>query len=237
MTRAPGGDRSRGRSLAAWVVGSALLHGMLLFVSMPEDDTVEPGGGGGFEVALFTSEEPAEAPDEGTAGRAPDEPAAASAEPPLPEGVVPPQNPEASAAARDEPPIPVSEPGRPGSASHDAPPEPGEAPGTGSPRGAGGDASNGADASAPRYRPPKLLTIVYPLTLEEAESLPSPLEIEVRLLVGKDGRVLEVEPVGELPASLLESLVRSAREMRFRPAIDHGEPVEAWTTTIVVYRR
>ena len=102
--------------------------------------------------------------------------------------------------------------------------------------GAGGS-GEGAGTSA-QYRPPRLLAGALPLTPQESESLPSPLEIPVRLHIGLDGRVISVEPAdAALPEVLRDALERSARAMRFLPARLGEEPVEAVFTMTFIYRR
>jgi protein TonB len=68
--------------------------------------------------------------------------------------------------------------------------------------------------------------------------LPSPLEIPVRLRIGRDGRVTSVEPADPaLSTELREALERSAQAMRFVPARLGAEPIEAWFAMTFIYRR
>lgn len=163
---------------------------------------------------------------------------AAVAGPPRPEPVeAPPPAPAVAAPPIQDPP--------PAEAPSENPARTPAATGAGS-AGASEPAAGSPAATAPRsgapgalrYRPPKLLAGALPLTPEESEGLPSPLEISVRLRVDLRGRVAEVVPrKPDLPAPLREALERSARAMRFVPARRGGEPVEAWFEMSFVYRR
>ena len=58
--------------------------------------------------------------------------------------------------------------------------------------------------------------------------------ITVRVLVGMDGRVKQIEPVGNAPESFLASTRRQAlTRWRFRPGTRGGIPVEAWRTMTI----
>jgi protein TonB len=102
---------------------------------------------------------------------------------------------------------------------------------------ADGDDGIGGGTSA-RYQPPRLLAGALPLTPQESEALPSPLEIPVRLRIGRDGRVTAVEPADPaISTELREALERSALTMRFVPARLGADPVEAWFAMTFIYRR
>jgi len=56
-----------------------------------------------------------------------------------------------------------------------------------------------------------------------------PREIPVRILVGRTGRVLRIEPLEPgLPEVVESAIARSARAMRFVPARRGNEAMEAW---------
>ena len=60
----------------------------------------------------------------------------------------------------------------------------------------------------------------------------------MRLRIGRDGRVIAVEPADPaLAVRLREAVERSADAMRFVPARLGDETVEAWFTMTFVYRR
>lgn len=54
--------------------------------------------------------------------------------------------------------------------------------------------------------------------------------IKASVLVGSDGIVKLVRLQNGLPAGLDEEAVRAAYEMRFRPAVSNGRPIETWVT-------
>ena len=239
---------------------SVALHTVLLFVPWWKEMEA-PGGGGGeggpgdevFAVAFFEPPAATESPV----------PAALN-QPAFPDGLVDPEPlPQVRSAAEvspfeaepepwrpppPEPPSPV-EPSPPVDPEPDPPAEapdagPGRGQGTG--RGDGDLAGEGTGegrapaAKVPSFRPPKLLTGVLPLTPEEAEDLdlPEELEIDTRLHVGTDGRVIEAVPEDpDLPAPLVAAIERAARSMRFRPALERGTPVPAWFPMRFTYRR
>lgn len=56
---------------------------------------------------------------------------------------------------------------------------------------------------------------------------------EFKILVGRDGTVLEVTPAPDrerLPEELLRPLVSAVRDWRYRPTLLNGNPVEVCTT-------
>jgi TonB family protein len=54
--------------------------------------------------------------------------------------------------------------------------------------------------------------------------------VVMRVLVGADGEVKQVEVIRGLPDGLNEEAVKSIRQMRFKPATKNGQPVEFWVT-------
>ncbi len=102
----------------------------------------------------------------------------------------------------------------------------------------------GAAAPAPREAPtipvdvmPKLLTapVTYP---EEARARGEEGIVQVKALIGKDGRVIEtaMEPGQTAPEALGKAAVESVKGWTFDPARAKGEPVEIWVVVPVRYR-
>jgi protein TonB len=146
--------------------------------------------------------------------------------------VLPPRPPEEPSAAESRE-LSVSEP-VPGGVSGEG----SEVDGSPGAQGAGEVDDGIGGGSSARYQPPRLLAGALPLTPQESEALPSPLEIPVRLRIGRDGRVTAVEPADPaLSTKLREALERSAQTMRFVPARLGADPVEAWFAMTFVYRR
>ena len=113
----------------------------------------------------------------------------------------------------------------------------GSGAGSGRQPGGGTGAGEGDSDAPPRFREPKLLRTYLPLELDTSRNYPSPLEVVARLKVGLDGTVVEVQALDpDLPADLRDAVERSARHMRFRPAMIGTEPVEAWKEITFVYR-
>jgi TonB family protein len=54
--------------------------------------------------------------------------------------------------------------------------------------------------------------------------------VVMRVLVGADGEVKQVEVIRGLPDGLNEEAVKSMRQMRFKPATKNGQPIEFWVT-------
>ena len=52
--------------------------------------------------------------------------------------------------------------------------------------------------------------------------------IRASVLVNSDGTVKLVRLQNGLPAGLDEEAIRAAYEMRFRPAVSNGRPIETW---------
>ena len=102
----------------------------------------------------------------------------------------------------------------------------------------------GGAAPAPREAPmipvdvmPKILeaNVKYP---EEARARGEQGLVQVKALVGKDGRVIEaaVESGQPVPEVLAKAAVESVKGWSFEPARAKGEPVEIWVVVPVRYR-
>ena len=97
-------------------------------------------------------------------------------------------------------------------------------PGTGSPKPGGyGDSDSPADT---RFFPP-IPRLIVPPALDDLDV--STLSISIRILVGTDGRPVEIE----LPESLVDSEIRrrlmaSVGRFRFEPARKGDLPVRSW---------
>lgn len=73
------------------------------------------------------------------------------------------------------------------------------------------------------YRPPSASVSRTRLDPEDYEALP----VELRLTVGKDGRVSDVVAVpGNAPENVVKSVISAARKARYRPRLDGGKPAE-----------
>ncbi len=55
--------------------------------------------------------------------------------------------------------------------------------------------------------------------------------VVMRVLVGADGAVKQVEVIRGLPDGLTEEAVKSMQQTRFKPATKNGQPIEFWITT------
>lgn len=75
---------------------------------------------------------------------------------------------------------------------------------------------------------PRVLNQSRPAYTEEARRYSVNGIARLRILVEADGSVGKVKVVNGLPGWLAESAVRSARELRFSPAIKNGEAVPFW---------
>ena len=99
-------------------------------------------------------------------------------------------------------------------------------PGTGPPKPGGyGDSDSRADT---RFFPP-IPRLIVPPDLDDLKV--SELSISIRILVGTDGRPVEIE----LPESLVDPEIRSrltasARRFRFEPARKGDLPVQSWVS-------
>ncbi len=97
-------------------------------------------------------------------------------------------------------------------------------PGTGSPKPGGyGDSDSPADT---RFFPP-IPRLIVPPALDDLDV--STLNVNIRILVGTDGRPVEIE----LPESLVDSEIRrrlmaSVGRFRFEPARKGDLPVRSW---------
>ena len=78
---------------------------------------------------------------------------------------------------------------------------------------------------------PVSLGVVRPKYTEEARNNKVSGTVVMRVLVGADGTVKQVEVIRGLPDGLTEEAVKSMRQTRFKPATKNGQPVEFWITT------
>ena len=79
-------------------------------------------------------------------------------------------------------------------------------------------------------RPIPLTRWIKPNYTEKARHNKVSGTVVLRVLVGADGEVKQVEVVRGLPDGLNEEAVKSARQMRFKPATRNGQPVDFWIT-------
>ena len=60
--------------------------------------------------------------------------------------------------------------------------------------------------------------------------------VTVQALVGPDGLVKDTRVVGSIPM-LDSAAVECVRQWKFKPALSHGKPVEAWVTVPVKFTK
>lgn len=205
---------------AAWHLMLLAVPAALWHMAAPGPKAEEPLGPAGVDFLVVSL---ADAPEVSA------RPAERVTPTPAPETPVPPEGPPMAEAMAES----AAGPMESGSFGEGV----GDAEGALGPAGPGIAGNEVAGASA-RYRPPRLLAGALPLTPQESESLPSPLEIPVRLRIDRDGRVTAVEPADPaLAPGLRAALERSARAMRFVPARLDEAPVEAWFAMTFIYRR
>jgi periplasmic protein TonB len=59
--------------------------------------------------------------------------------------------------------------------------------------------------------------------------------VQARVLVGSDGRALEVRVIRGLPSGLNEEAIRAAMQMRFKPPTKDGRQVQYWVTVAIEF--
>ena len=79
-------------------------------------------------------------------------------------------------------------------------------------------------------RPVRLPGWVKPNYTEKARNNKVSGTVVMRVLVGADGAVKQVEVIRGLPDGLNEEAVKSVQQMRFKPATKAGQPVDFWIT-------
>jgi len=143
--------------------------------------------------------------------------------PPVPTGTAPPV-PEAVPYAG----APELAPGEEGMA-----PEEAATPGYGEP-------PNGPledSAAVPSFEPPRLVYLPTPDYPAIGQRMGKEGTVNLRVLVGANGRVLEAEPVGErLGMGFEASARRAAFNARFEPARRNGEPVDGEARIAIHFR-
>jgi protein TonB len=83
---------------------------------------------------------------------------------------------------------------------------------------------------------PKLLHRVDPLYPKEAKAAQQEGSVVLRVLIGRDGAVEEVEVVRGQPHGLNEAATAAARQWRFTPALLSGKAVPVLLTLTINFR-
>lgn len=90
---------------------------------------------------------------------------------------------------------------------------------------------NGGGCRSRRYftateRPAEILYRPDPLYTDAATRNGTEGDVTLRLTLGADGNVRDIETITSLPDGLTEQARRAAREIRFNPAMRSGSPVD-----------
>jgi TonB family protein len=93
----------------------------------------------------------------------------------------------------------------------------------------GGAATSAVDSKPVPLNNPR------PRYTSEARANKTQGEVTVRVLVGVDGLVKDVRVIRGLPDGLTEEAVKVAREVKFKPAMKDGQPVEHWVPLIMTF--
>lgn len=75
-------------------------------------------------------------------------------------------------------------------------------------------------------RPAEILSRPEPLYTDAAMRNQTEGDVTLRLTLGADGNVRDIETITALPDGLTEQARRAAREIRFNPAMRDGSPVD-----------
>jgi hypothetical protein len=99
------------------------------------------------------------------------------------------------------------------------------------------DSPDDANPAEPRVAGAAGVTLpeVAPESAEEARRIqqtPRAGWVVLRVLVRRDGTVQEVVPEGGGDAEAARRMAPAVRELRFRPALQRGRPVDAWFTLV-----
>lgn len=103
--------------------------------------------------------------------------------------------------------------------------------------GSGGGASSGCRSSRRRsyaadIRSARIISQAQPSYTAEARRNQTEGDVTLRVMLGADGTVTDVETVTTLPYGLTEQAMKAARQIKFVPATRNGSPVdEAKTIT------
>jgi TonB family protein len=111
---------------------------------------------------------------------------------------------------------------------------PSDGPGSGGGIGSGSGKSSGYAKTVDSI--PILLNSPRPIHTEEARKNKIQGDVLARVLVGADGSVKNVRIIRTLPDGLGEEAIRTAFQMRFRPAMKDGQPVAFWRTVRIEFR-
>jgi TonB family protein len=79
------------------------------------------------------------------------------------------------------------------------------------------------------------LGVPHPRYTEEARRNRVEGVVIMRVLVGADGSVKQVKITHGLPDGLDEQAVQATYEMRFKPAMKDGKPVEFWLSMSIEF--
>jgi TonB family protein len=119
----------------------------------------------------------------------------------------------------------------------------GSGPGSGPGEDGGQGGGPYSDGGKPRTSHPTDAVDSRPIALnrprpnytEEARKSKVQGVVQARVLVGSDGRVLEVRIIGGLPSGLNEEAIRAAMQMQFKPAMKDGRPVQYWVMVYIEF--
>lgn len=117
------------------------------------------------------------------------------------------------------------------------------------PTGGGGGNSEG-DVYGHPENPPSVVKIVEPAVPDQAHRAGIRAELTVRFLVGKKGEVVDVsiisikkyssdmksyKMVNNIGYGIIDATMKAAAQWRFRPAMEHGKAVRAYSTHIFTF--
>lgn len=93
-------------------------------------------------------------------------------------------------------------------------------------------------ARQPVIQPPKRIRMPDPTYPVQARRLRKSATVLLRVLVGTDGRPVEVKPVSDEPLGFGfdQAATQAARRAEFEPGKVDGEPTQMWTTVVISFR-
>lgn len=93
-------------------------------------------------------------------------------------------------------------------------------------------------AGSPKIQPPSLIRQPAPIYPSRARTLKREAIVAVKVLVAKDGRVIEAQPVSPQAKDLGfgDAALKAALKAEYRPAQRDGQPIEMWTTLVFNFK-
>lgn len=94
----------------------------------------------------------------------------------------------------------------------------------------------GASAGGGRLRPPRKIRHVAPRYPDSLRTGGTAETVTLEARIDTQGRVADVQPVGDAPADLVAAAIEAVNAWQFQPTLLNCEPVDVWMTVSIEFR-